>query len=75
MSRREDAHAEVVRLLEAARAEAGGNWCYLVCQDVEHRLGLSEGDEKALDDPEYGAALDALRAILAALDYVRRIGA
>ncbi|TLW92097.1 hypothetical protein FFT09_14545 [Saccharomonospora piscinae] len=75
MNQREDAHAEIVRLLEAARAEAAGNWCYWVCQDVEDRLGLCAGDEKTHDDPEYGAALDALRAIHHALDYVRRIGA
>ncbi|ASR37965.1 hypothetical protein BAY61_26460 [Prauserella marina] len=74
MSRREDAYAEVIRLLEAAEFEAGANWCDLVCQDAARRLNWT-GDIGPVDDPEYGAALLAYSAITDALTIVRRTGA
>ncbi|RBM19229.1 hypothetical protein DI005_16180 [Prauserella sp. PE36] len=74
MSHREDAYAEVVRLLEAACDEAAVDWCFLVRQDVERRLDWT-GDIGPVDDPEYGAVLDAFGVISEALDTVRRVGA
>lgn len=73
MSLRDDAHAEVVRLLDVAQTAAAANWCDLVCQDVEQRLNWT-GDIGPVDDPEYGAVLDAFALVGDALDAVHRVG-
>jgi hypothetical protein len=73
MSHRENAHSQLVLHLVRAVNDAAG-WCDWVRVDVERRLGRV-GDVGPVEDPEYGAALDAFGLIQEALDKVRRVGA
>lgn len=73
MSLREDSYARVLSHLGRALAEAA-QWCDWVSVDVERRTGCVD-DTGPIDDPEYGAALDAFGLIQEALDKLRRVGA
>lgn len=74
MSAREAAHAEVVRLLQAAEDEAYA-WSRVVQRDAERRRRDSPTAGDLSDDPEYSDALAAFVAIGDVLAHVRRLGA
>ncbi|MGW9308835.1 hypothetical protein ACWGPQ_12570 [Saccharomonospora azurea] len=74
MSAREAAHAEVVRLLQAAEDEAYA-WSRVVQRDAERRRRGSATAGDLSDDPEYSDALAAFVAIGDVLAQVRRLGA
>jgi len=74
VSAREAAHAEVVRLLQAAEDEAYA-WSRVVQRDAERRRCGSATAGDLSDDPEYSDALAAFVAIGDVLAHVRRLGA
>ncbi|MER7116609.1 hypothetical protein ABT332_19185 [Saccharomonospora azurea] len=74
MSAREAAHAEVVRLLQAAEDEAYA-WLRVVQRDAERRRRGSATAGDLSDDPEYSDVLAAFVAIGDVLAHVRRLGA
>ena len=50
-----------------AAQQAWGTWTDRYRQAAEQRLGVPADDAAAVDDPEYGAALDAGKPFIAAL--------
>lgn len=74
MSAREAAHAEVVRLLQAAEDEAYA-WSRVIQRDAERRRRGSATAGDLSDDDEYSDALAAFVAIGDVLAHVRRLGA